>query len=243
MEWIDDAIILSARRHGESSVLVTLLTREHGRHAGLVRGGAGRGQRGVLQTGMVVRARWRARLSEHLGNLTCEPLSSAAAAVMSDPLRLAALAAACAVAEATLPERQPSPRIFEGLNVFIRSLTSEAWPVIYVKWELGLLGELGFGLDLTRCAATGRNDQLAYVSPKSGTAVSLSAGEPYRKVLLPLPPFLLPDEGAMPNAKEIGAGLELTAYFLERHVFSARGGMPPARQRLAERIRALANGH
>ena len=236
MEWIDDAIVLSARTHGEASAIVTLLTRHHGRHAGLVRGGSGKRMRGVLQPGNRVDARWRARLAEHLGTLTCELARAFAADLLDDPGRLAGLSAACAVAESVLPEREPHTVVFEGLLALLEALQSEAWPSLYVKWELGLLGDIGYGLDLSCCAATGVNDQLAYVSPKSGRAVSLAAGEPYRNVLLPLPPFLLAT-GAVGDADEVADGLRLVGYFLERHVFAQHDRQqPPARRRLVERL-------
>lgn len=239
MEWSDDAIVLAARPHGEGAAVVTVMTRDHGRQAGLARGGAGRRLRGVLQPGNRVVAHWRARLAEHLGTLSCEPVAAGATAVLDDPGRLAALAAACAVAEATLPEREPHPRVYEGLDVLLAALAAgDAWPSVYVKWELGLIAELGFGLDLGACAATGRNDQLAYVSPKSGRAVSLAAGEPYRDRLLPLPGFLVA-EGAAGTATEVADGLRLTGFFLERHVLAPyHRPLPAARRRLAQRFRA-----
>jgi DNA repair protein RecO (recombination protein O) len=236
MDWTDDGIVLSARRHGESSAIVTLLTAEHGRHGGLVRGGAGKRGRGLLQPGNQVRATWRARLAEHLGTYSCELSHGFAAHLLDDPQRLAGLSAACAVAEASLPERESFPAVYEGLLVFLSSLDGDAWPTVYVKWELGLLGELGFGLDLTQCAATGRNDELAFVSPKTGRAVSLSAAEPYRNLLLTLPPFLLAD-GQAGTFQEVADGLKLTGFFLERHVFGHRDRrLPAARARLAERL-------
>lgn len=239
MDWTDDGIVLSVRKHGETSAIVSLLTREHGRHAGLVRGGVGRRARGVLQPGNGVRAHWRARLEEHLGSLSCELTEAYAARVLDDPLRLAGLDAACAVADAALPEREPHPRTHQGLTVLMAALAeaNPAWPSVYVKWEIGLLGALGFGLDLESCAATGRNDQLAWVSPRSGRAVSLAAGEPYRDRLLPLPEFLVAQNGAGSPA-EVLDGLRLSGYFLERHVFvHGRQASPAARDRLIERLR------
>ena len=241
MEWSDEGIVLSARRHGEAAAIVTLLTQAHGRHAGLVHGGVGRRLRGVLQPGNRVTARWRARLSEHLGTMTCEMSAALAAPLLGDPLRLAGLSAACALADWTLPEREPQSVIHGGLVHLIESLSGDTWPRLYVTWELDLLRELGFGLDLERCAATGRNDSLAFVSPQTGRAVSLSAGEPYRERLLTLPSFLT-GVAASATPRDIVDGLTLTAYFLERHVLAVGGRrLPAARQRLAERLAANVN--
>ncbi len=235
MDWNDDGIVLAARRHGEHALIVQLLTREHGRHAGLVRGGAGARQRGNYQPGNFVAAQWRGRLPEHLGAYVCEVKRSHAAPLLDDPLRLAALSAACAVGEAALPEREPHGPVFEGFLALLEALDSErGWGEVYIRWELGVLAELGYGLDLSECAATGRNDELAYVSPKSGRAVSLSAGEPYRDRLLPLPAFLAGSGPALPS--ELAQGLRLTGYFLKARLFAALDrGLPAARQRLAER--------
>ncbi len=235
MQWSDEGVVLSARRHGESAAILSLLTHEHGRHAGLVRGGAGRRQRGVLQPGNLVSATWRARLEDHLGAFTVESLASAGALWLDDPGRLAALSAACAVADLTLPERESCPNIFNDLCKFLDALSEPDWAAAYVRWELALLGDLGFGLDLSACAASGRNDGLAYVSPKSGRAVSRSAGEPYRDRLLPLPGFLIGEGPVVPGA--VSAGMRLTGYFLDRHLFQPHGRrLPDARDRLAGRI-------
>lgn len=231
--WIDDAILLSARRHGESSVIVALLTRAHGRHAGLVRGGAGKAARGVLQPGNRVHATWTARLEEHLGHLTCDLLTAHAAAVLDDPGRLAALSAACAVTEAAVPEREPVPGLFAAWEALLAGLGGDDWAGAYVRWELALLADLGYGLDLSRCAATGVSSDLVYVSPKSGCAVSAAAGAPYRDKLLPLPAFLLNGAPALPA--EAAAGLRLTGYFLRRHALDG-AGLPAARERLEERL-------
>lgn len=238
MNWTDDAFILSVRRHGESSAVVHLLTCGHGRHAGLVRGGAGKGMRGVLQAGNRVAARWQARLDEHLGYLTCEAVAAHAAQVMADAGRLAALAAACALADSLLPEREPHPGMFAALEALIGDLEAEAssWPASYVCWELVLLAELGYGLDLSSCAVTGTTEDLAWVSPKSARAVSTAAGAPYADKLLPLPRFLL--EGGGGTAEEVTKGLALTGHFLERHVLAPQGtAMPAARIRLVDRLR------
>lgn len=223
MEWTDEAIVLTARRHGESAAIVTLLTRERGRHAGLVPGGAGKRARGIYEAGNRVIATWRARLEEHLGHFACELAAANAARLLDDPLRLAALAAAVAVAESALPEREPHPRAFAGLAGLIAALTDAEratadWAAAYARWELDLLAELGFGLDLSECAATGSNDRLVYVSPKSGRAVSAAAGEPYRDRLLTLPAFLIGPAPAPPD--DLRAALRLTGHFLARDVFA-----------------------
>ncbi len=235
MDWQDDGIILSVRKHGESSAIVNVLTRAHGRHAGLVRGGSGKRLSGILQPGNKVQARWHARLAEHLGTYTVEPMRAYAANALSDAKRLAALTSACALIEAALPEREPHPAILDALEVLLTSLDDDSvWPVIYVKWEIGLLSELGFGLDLDHCAATGSMEDLTYVSPRTGRAVSTAAAAPYKERLLPLPAFLLDSS----VEADIATGLQLTGYFLENHVFQHRDTeMPPARRRLAERFR------
>ncbi len=239
MHWSDEGIVLSARAHGENGVIVQLLTRAQGRHAGLVRGGQGRRVRGVLQPGNLVAAQWSGRLPEHLGTYVCEPLTGYAARVLDDPDRLAALSAAAAVCESALPEREPHAACFEGLCALMEVLPGEHWAEVYVHWELALLAELGFGLDLTACAAGGANDQLAFVSPKSGRAVSLAAGEPYREKLLPLPGFLAGRGGGGPE--EVGQGLALTSFFLERFVYAPHHKpIPAARQRLGHRFPAPA---
>ncbi len=235
MEWTDEGILLSVRRHGETATVVSLLTHAHGRHAGLVRGGAGKALRGLLQPGNRLKAAWKARLAEHLGSFTCEPADAFGTAWLHDPLRLAGIAAACALAEATLPEREPHPTAYEGLVGLLASFEEADWPALYVRWELGLLGELGFGLDLSRCAATGTVEDLAFVSPRSGRAVSLAAGQPYREKLLVLPGFLT---GKAADPGEVVAGLALTGYFLDRHVLGPQGKrLPGARSRLVERLK------
>jgi len=238
MEWNDRALVLSARKHGENALIATLLTREMGVHAGLIRGGAGKSKRGLAEPGNLVAARWRARLPEHLGTYELEPLKSNAAPLLRDAAALSALSSALAVTESALPEREPHPAVFEGLLVLLESLETADWPTLYVKWELGLLVELGFGLDFSSCAATGMTEELIFVSPKSGRAVSRNAGEPYRTALLPLPEFLLKG-GWAGNQTDILDGLNLTGYFLDRHVFGQSGNQKPpaARKRLLERLR------
>lgn len=236
MDWTDRGIVLSARRHGESSVILSLLTAEHGRHAGVVRGGQSRRRRGVLEVGNLVAASWRARLEEHLGNFTVELETGYAARVLDSPDRLAALTALCATIDACLAERETHPALFADSLRLIASLEDPDFAAHYVVWELGLLGELGYGLDLSSCAATGVVDDLAYVSPRSARAVSRTAGEPYRDRLLPLPGFLKGGDNITPG--DVFDGLKLTGYFLDRHVFHPHGGrLPDARERFLSRLR------
>jgi DNA repair protein RecO (recombination protein O) len=242
MEWHDEGIILGVRKHGETASIVSLLTREHGRHMGLVRGGQSRRRQGLLQPGNLVNAGWRARLAEHLGTFTLETGRDFAAEVLDDGLRLKTLSALTALLESTLAEQDPQPQIYALSLGMIERLTdasgeSEAarldWLADYVRWELDLLRNIGFGLDLGSCAATGGTEELIYVSPRSGRAVSAAAGAPWREKLLDLPLFLA-DPGAVPDSLgEIAAGLRLTGHFLKRHQFAAESQhIPAARDRL-----------
>lgn len=237
MDWTDDGIVLRARKHGESAAIVTLLTREHGRHAGLVRGGGGSRARGIYQPGNLVQARWSARLSEHLGTYSCELSRALAADLLRARLPLLALSAATSMADTTLPEREPHGTVFEGLAALLMALDRPGWEAAYVRWELALLADLGFGLDLSACAATGTEDDLVYVSPRTGRAVSGDAGAPWRDRLLVLPGFLLIDEGTDADTamEDVAAGLSLTGHFLTHHVFGPDGReLPVARARLVE---------
>jgi DNA repair protein RecO (recombination protein O) len=237
MEWHDAGFVLVARRHGESGVIVELLTRQHGRHAGLVRGGQSPKLRAVLQPGNEVAAVWRGRLAEHLGTIACEIVRPHAARMLDDPDRLTALTAAAALVTAALPEREPHPDVFALFQGLLDALDSAPdWPARYVGWERDLLAALGFGLDLGSCAVTGVVIDLAYVSPRTGRAVSRSAGLPYRDKLLALPDFLWRDEPA--DREQIALGMALTEHFLVHHVFLPQGRtLPAARSRLAERMR------
>jgi DNA repair protein RecO (recombination protein O) len=239
MEWTDDAFVLDARRHGESASIVTLLTPGYGRHAGLVYGGSGNGKaRGVYQPGNRLRVTWRGRLAEQLGHYTSELMVPHAATLLDDPLRLAGLQSACAIAEAALPEREPHPAVFAGFEALLLAMQSEYWATIYVKLEVGLLQELGFGLDLVSCALTGTPDDLAFVSPRTGRAVCRVAAEPYAGKLLKLPGFLVPG-GALQEAtrQDVIDGLVLTAHFLERHVLAPHNKpLPAARTRFVDRL-------
>lgn len=236
MDWTDEAIVLAARPHGETGLVVSLLTRGHGRHAGFVPGGISRKARAIWQPGNLVAVEWRARLAEQLGNYSGELREPHAARAMDDAAELAGLAAACAVADEALPEREPHPAMFDGFLAFLGALGHPGWPAIYVRLELGLLQELGFGLDLAKCAVTGATDDLAFVSPKTGRAVGRAAAEPYKEKLIALPRFL--STGGLPaDAAELRLGLDLTGYFLERHVFwSQNKPLPPARTRFMETL-------
>ena len=237
MDWQDQGFVLVAKRHGESDAVVTALTRLHGRHLGLVKGGASRTKRPALQPGNLVAVEWRARLAEQLGHFQIEPVRAIGALLFDDARRLAALAAICATIEAALPEREPHADIYDSFAQLIQMLEQahESWPANYVRWESGLLSALGFGLDLTRCALTGVTLDLAYVSPRTGRAASLEAGRPFQDKLLRLPPFLV-DDGARPARGDLEAGLRLTGHFLNSHVFaqSQKSGLVDARDRLVE---------
>jgi DNA repair protein RecO (recombination protein O) len=236
MDWTDHGIVLAARHHGETGLVVNLLTAEHGRHAGFVPGGVSRRSRPTWQIGNVVEVNWRAKLADQLGNYSGELREAHAARAMDSATELAGLSSACALVDEALPEREPHPAMYEGFQAFLTVLGHEGWPAIYVRLELGLLQELGFGLDLEKCAATGTTEDLAYVSPKSGRAVSRTAAAPYAEKLLPLPAFL--STGGLPaDAEELRHGLDLTGYFLERHVFWPHNKpLPPARARLIESL-------
>ena len=234
MDWSDEGVVLAARPHGENGLIASLLTRAHGRHAGFVSGGMSRRTRPLWQPGNLLAVAWRARLSDHLGNFAGELRAAHAAHALDDAVQLAGLSAACAVLEAALPEREPHPGVFEGLCALLGALGHAGWPAIYVHLELGLLQELGFGLDLKACAITGSRDDLAYVSPRSGRAVARRAAEPYKDKLLALPSFLT--SGGLPtDDREIASGLALTGHFLERHVFWPHNKpLPAARSRIME---------
>ncbi len=227
MEWRDEGIILSVRLHGETSVIADILTATRGRNLGLIRGGRSRQQRPILQQGNIVSAQWRGRLEDHLGSFSIEPLHFRAGALIDEPLKLAGLTTLTALAQ-LLPEREPHPRIYAALRLTLDALDDDdVWPALLVRWEMGLLDELGFGLDLARCAATGSVDDLVFVSPRSGRAVCRSAGEPYRDRLLGLPGFLMGRQAGVPTDADVLAGLKLTGYFLDRHVFDPRGVAVP----------------
>ena len=225
MEWTDDGIVLGVRRHGESSAIVELLTREHGRHLGLVRGGAGSRMRPLLQPGNSVRAVWRARLDEHLGTFAIEAIRLRAATLLSSSHAVYGVTHLAALAR-LLPERDPHEDIFEMLEHALDDFDDAPKAAVHlVRFELAMLGELGFGLELDTCAATGETADLVYVSPKSGVAVSRAAGEAWRDRLLRLPPFLRQNEAVSGGwtDQDLLDGFQLTGLFLLRHVLEPRG--------------------
>jgi len=233
MDWQDEGTILAVRPHGESSAIVEVFTALHGRHVGVVRGGASRKLAATLQPGSRVALAWRARLEDHIGAFTVEPLQSRAG-VLGDRLALLGLNAAAALLLFALPEREPHPALHAGSEALFDALAGQApgWPLAYLRWELGVLEELGYGLDLGRCAVTGGRDDLAFVSPKSGRAVSRAGAGDWAERLLPLPPCLLGQGGA--SREELAQGLATTGYFLEHRLARDLGGraLPEARARL-----------
>lgn len=237
MEWSDEGIVLSVRSHGETSAIAEVFTREHGRHLGLVRGGRSRQLRPVLQIGNHVHVKWNGRLAEHLGNFRCELLKGNAAIAMETPGRLAAITTLSTHLR-ELPERDAHASLFE-ITMFVLNFldADEIWPALMVRWELALLDEMGFGLDLSACAASGANDDLVYVSPKSGRAVSASAGEPYADRLLALPQFLVKGRDAHVQMRDIVHGFDLTGHFLEKHMYQSQNRtMPDSRLRMVQWI-------
>ena len=237
MEFEDEGFVLAARLHGETGAIVEVLTARHGRWVAHVAGGASRRIKPILQPGSRVRMNYRARVADQLGSAQLEGEGEGASALFDDPLALAGLAAAVAVVAGALPEREPHDGAFFALEALVAALSRpDIWPAVLVRFEMGLLQELGFGLDLSRCAVTGSPDNLVWVSPRTGRAVSAAAGEPYRDRLLALPPFLLSAQGRLAPG-DIGAGLTLTGRFLQDFVFAAiNRPLPPARARLIERL-------
>lgn len=222
MQWTDDGIVIGVKRHGESSAILELMTRAHGRHLGLVRGGFGARLKPILQPGNTVSAHWRARLDEHLGNYTVEPLDLRAAGYFGSSHAIYGLSHLAALMR-LLPERDPHAALYEALDAIVDRLDDAGVVAPMVaRFELHLLAELGFGLDLAQCAATGSAEELVFVSPKSGRAVSRAAGEPWADKMLSLPAFLR-DAQAVASTRELEDGFALTGYFLSRHVLEPRG--------------------
>jgi DNA repair protein RecO (recombination protein O) len=238
MEWRDEGIILGVRRHGETSAIVEAMTRAHGRHLGLVRGGRSRRQQPILQPGNRVDLLWRARLDEHLGTFNVEGVDLQAGRLMGSAVGVHGLQLLAAHLR-LLPERDPHGGLFETMGIVMAHLDNpEACGELLVRFELRVLEELGFGLDLAECAATGARDDLTYVSPRSGRAVSRSAGEPWHDKMLSLPVFLRVGSRQAATLAELEAAFRLTGFFFNRHVYETRGlREPESRQSLLNAIR------
>ncbi|MFD3190793.1 DNA repair protein RecO [Sedimentitalea sp. HM32M-2] len=238
MEWRDQGILLTMRRHGETAAIIDVFTRAHGRHAGVVRGGASRRIAPILQPGAQLDLLWRARLENHIGAYQVEPIRSRAAAAMSDRLALAGLNAVTALLTFGLPDREPHDALYQRSEQLLDLLgQNDIWPLAYLNWELALLDELGFGLDLRNCAATGSTDDLIYVSPKSGRAVSRDGAGDWANRMLPLPPVLR-GVGPAPDS-EVAQALGTTGYFIENRLAPALGNkpVPEARARFIQAFR------
>jgi len=234
MEWRDQGVLLTMRKHGEHAAIIEVLTAEHGRHAGVVQGGGSRKMAPLLQPGGQISVEWRARLEEHLGSFKVEPIRSRAASIMAERANLLMLGAITSMLSALLPEREEHPNIYaKTLDLLDKMDAPEERSGAYVLWEMALLEELGFGTDLTSCAATGSYQDLIYVSPRSGRAVSRDAGEPYKDRLLPLPGFLRLADPALAQTATALEGLRMTGYFLENQLAPALGrdDLPAARGR------------
>ncbi|MGY6634912.1 MAG: DNA repair protein RecO [Alkalilacustris sp.] len=237
MEWRAPCLLLAVRPHGETAAIAEVFSEAHGRHAGVVRGGAGRRLSPVLQPGAELDVTWRARLEGHLGSFTVEPLRNRAGPVMGDRVALAGLAAICALLARALPERAPYPRLWAASRTLLDALaTVPDWPAAYLRWEIGLLDELGYGLDLTRCAVTGARTGLAYVSPRTGRAVTARGAGDLAPRLIPLPACMTGRAEA--RGEDLQAALALTGHFLHRHL--APEGAPPLPAARARLITALA---
>lgn len=235
MEWRSEGILLSARRHGETAMIIQVFTPDHGLHAGVVRGGASRKSAPILQPGAQLDVTWKARLEEHLGSFAVEPIKSRAAAVMGDRIALAGLNSVCALLSYALPERDAHPEFYtQTLMVFDLLGESEHWPIAYLHWELALLEEMGFGLELESCAVTGVTQDLKFVSPRSGRAVSTKGAGEWADRLLPLPDCL-----KMPAADAAGLmeGLRVTGHFLKTRLAQGlEAALPEARARLIDNL-------
>ena len=217
MEWQDRGIVTHVKKLGENSAIVTVFTKNYGRHAGLVKGAMGRKKRGFLQPGALVSVRWQARLEEHLGRFNFEGEKSMMPSLIATPSRLLALASMMHLLEVALPERQADQEFFHQTDLCLANLGQDDWLYGYVIWELALLRAIGFGLDLSCCAATGQTTDLVYISPKTGRAVSRMAGKPYHQRMLPLPAFLR--NGAAPDSTDLLTVLSITTHFFTAHIF------------------------
>ena len=235
MDWRDEGVLLAVRKHGETSAIIEVFTGAHGRTAGVVRGGTSRKLAPILQPGAQLDASWRARLDEHLGTYTVEPVKSRMAQVLGDKLALAGMTSVLALLSFSLPEREPHPDLYDRTLAVLDMIgMNPVWPLAYLRWELALLEEIGFGLDLSECAVTGAREDLVFVSPRSGRAVSKAGAGEWADRLLPLSPALL-GEGDGAN-EDVSLGLRTTGHFLTSQVAASLGDrpLPEARNRFTE---------
>lgn len=240
MDFHEEAFVLSARAHGDTGVVAELLTENHGLRRAFVPGGASRKLKPLLQAGARVMADYRARTSDQLGSVRLEAIGEGPSCLFDDPLALTGLTAASAVTRGALPEREPHSGAFRAFEALLGTLLlPDVWPAIFVRFEAGLLDNLGFGLDLSSCAVSGGVDDLVWVSPRTGRAVSRQAGAPYAEKLLVLPPFMLGSQTGVEQG-DVGAGLQLTGHFLERFIFHPQNRpLPDARTWMVDRLREL----
>lgn len=243
--WTDQAIVLSVRPHGEGGAIVSLLTSDHGRHAGYMHGAQSSKNRAMLEPGSQVYVQWQARVADSLGNFKLEQESGLPVGVLESPLKLGALLSACSLCDVALPEREGHAGLYHGLLALMETLEGDHWGAAYVMWEVSLLRELGFRLELNRCAGGGDIETLTHVSPKSGCTVSAAQAVPYKEKLLELPIFLRPEqvrEDGAGNDEDILRGLKMTGYFLEHWVFIHHTkGLPEPRSRFEDRYYAVVN--
>lgn len=229
MHWNDTGILMATRQHGEGALVATFLTRDHGCHAGLIRGGASRKNKSHYQIGNIFTLTWKARLSEHLGQITAEPVQNNTAKFFHDAAKLHAVVAACALAHIILPERHPYPDLYDQFIEFLHQLPTTDWRPLYVNWELSLLTALGYGLDLRTCAVTGQMENLTHISPKTGRAVCHEAAAPYLDKLLPLPACLTDHQ-----AEDWKKAFDVNAFFMDRHLLHPYHKTLPPPRRLLE---------
>ncbi|PZQ45414.1 MAG: DNA repair protein RecO [Micavibrio aeruginosavorus] len=234
-QWRDQGFVLSVRPHGEGGAIVAVLTENHGRHAGYVHGAQSSSKRGLLQPGTLLSIDWRSRVADQLGSMTLEQERGLPHGILDDALKLSALLAACALCDTALPEREGHPGLFHGFETMMNMMDQDIWGAAYIYWEIALLKELGYGLDFSKCAGGGDSKTLAYMSPRTGRAVSYAAAEPYKDKLLELPNFLKPNGGPL-DEEEIYKGIKMTGHFLDQWVFAHHTkGVPDPRLRFESR--------
>ncbi len=236
MRWESEGIVLGFNLHNEKSYILEVLTKEYGRHKGLIRGIHSKNLRSIIEPGNEVKALWSGRLETHLGNFTIEPIKSWSSLILSKKDKLTALSSLCSLISLTMAEKQPNELIYYNSKEMIKKISSDEdnWIREYINWELGLLSEIGYGIDLSKCAVTSKKDELVYVSPSSGRAVTLEGAGSYKDRLLKLPNFIVSHEYEYDN-NDIMNGLELTEYFLRKRFFEPNNlNFPQSRNRLKE---------